>query len=270
MQLEATQSAVADMGRGVVRKRTAHAPRPAEVHTVHMVNTSQYPAKVLQVLVRFSRDGRETGRVALNVKNSRRGWAGRAYESVPYISARRNSGCNRLVVARIGPPSSFPVKEHHYPRLSTAPVYDLDDWMEALVHLLAHEFAHCEQFTLGQKRSEIAAERSALRTLEKFRLARAELGVDALMTATSDTTVSSSEGMSVRKRQDASSERAAARLRHTEELLAKWERKCNLATTKIKKLTSKLNRMKAAAVRQHAQGGGAKEDQGAPSVAQAA
>lgn len=150
------------------------------MNRVDVTNTSRYPDAVVREIVRFATDGRETGKVGLNFKGSGKSFGGTAYPYVPYMSTWAGSKKDYLVVARLGPPQRFPIKNHSYRGLKTAPVYDINDWMECAVVLVAHELAHCEQFKMKRRLSEIEAERSAVRTLEKFRAERQNLGLDGM------------------------------------------------------------------------------------------
>jgi hypothetical protein len=60
-------------------------------------------------------------------------------------------------------------KTYRYPRRTTAPAITVLDWRERLLTLVAHEAWHVHQFRTGLRRSEVAAERWALRTLEAWR-----------------------------------------------------------------------------------------------------
>ena len=53
--------------------------------------------------------------------------------------------------------------------MRTAPEIELHHWREEVVHLVAHEAYHVKEFRLGMRESEVAAERWALRTVERFR-----------------------------------------------------------------------------------------------------
>jgi hypothetical protein len=148
---------------------------------VGITNTNRrFSNDLVRRLVAFARDGREHGEVALTVKNSGRSFRGTAYPRTPSVSPWHGKA-NYLVVVCIGDDSRFPMRDHSYPGLKSAPVYDILDAVEALVLVLAHELQHCEQFKYGRRLSEIEAERSALRTLERFRRERADLGIDAML-----------------------------------------------------------------------------------------
>lgn len=55
------------------------------------------------------------------------------------------------------------------------PIYVVNDWREALVHIAAHEILHIAQYENGRSRSEVACEEYALARLVAFR----ERGSDA-------------------------------------------------------------------------------------------
>lgn len=59
--------------------------------------------------------------------------------------------------------------EWRYPKLKTAPTIVVDDWRERLFSLAAHEAYHVKQFRRGMRRSEVTAERWALKSLERMR-----------------------------------------------------------------------------------------------------
>lgn len=138
-------------------------------HRVEIESTSKHPRDEVEMLIRFAHGGRETGAVAVNVKNTPRAYAGRAYMRVPRLSNRYGDGCRYLVTLRIGAASKFPRLGCQYPGLKTAPVYDLLTWQEALVLLAAHEFTHCLQYAQGLRRSEIDAETRAVQCLARYR-----------------------------------------------------------------------------------------------------
>jgi hypothetical protein len=119
--------------------------------------TLAQPEVEVAALVRLAAQGIDPGDVSVWVKNCNRAFAGRAYFEA------------RHCVVRIGHPSCFPIKRHHYPRLKTAPTYDLDSWQEALVVVAAHELRHQEQFRFGRRASEVDAERWAVERLEAYR-----------------------------------------------------------------------------------------------------
>jgi hypothetical protein len=119
--------------------------------------TLAQPASEVATLVALAAEGIDTEDLSVWVKNCSRAFAGRAYFEA------------RHCVVRIGRPSQFPILEHHYPRLKTAPRYDLNSWQEALVLVTAHELRHQQQFRNGWRTSEIDAERWALARLLAFR-----------------------------------------------------------------------------------------------------
>ena len=56
--------------------------------------------------------------------------------------------------------------------MPTAPLVQVHDWLEELVHLAAHEARHVMQFRLGLTKSEVDAERWAATALERHRSLR--------------------------------------------------------------------------------------------------
>ena len=100
-----------------------------------------------------------------------------AYFELPPM-ARAAVGIRYLVTMRI-PPN---LEELAYPHelqyrrrgvaMRTAPVVQVVDWLEELVHLAAHEARHVAQFRLGLAKSEVDAERWAAETVERFRSGR--------------------------------------------------------------------------------------------------
>lgn len=52
-----------------------------------------------------------------------------------------------------------------------SPLIEMRDWREGLVALAAHEFTHIHQFQNNLRRSEVHAEQSAARRLERYRSA---------------------------------------------------------------------------------------------------
>ena len=129
--------------------------------------TLAQPHEEVTALVRLAAEGTEPGDVSVWVKNCSRAFAGRAYFGA------------RHCVVRIGHPRQFPIEKHRYPRLKTAPIYDLRTWQEALVVVTAHELRHQEQFRFGRRTSEIDAERWALQRLEAYRTLIVQVGADS-------------------------------------------------------------------------------------------
>jgi hypothetical protein len=123
--------------------------------------TLSQPTAEVRELVELAAEGIDTDGLSVWVKNCSRAFAGRAYFEAKHC------------VVRIGGPVHFPIRRHHYPRLKTAPIYDLNSWQEALVLVTAHELRHQQQYRHGWRRSEVDAERWALNRLSAFRLTTA-------------------------------------------------------------------------------------------------
>lgn len=75
-----------------------------------------------------------------------------------------------LVMPGRPPASGYPF-EWRYPKLKTAPPIVVNDWRERLFALAAHEAYHVKQFRQGMRRSEVTAERWALKALHRMRAA---------------------------------------------------------------------------------------------------
>jgi hypothetical protein len=127
----------------------------------------------LQALVREAFEGVDPGGVEIHIEPARHSgesFTGLAYFSLP-SRPRLEPGTEYLVRLRV-PRSlrnrAYP-KTYRYPRLKTAPWITVQDWRERLVALAAHEACHVRQFREGIRRSEVQAERWALRQLHEWR-----------------------------------------------------------------------------------------------------
>jgi hypothetical protein len=92
-------------------------------------NTSLYPTARVRELVEFAMKGVNTDRLYVRVKGSNGTVAGAAYDNVPDVSpVSRMKSVDRLVVCRIGSPSSFPCDNlREYTRWVQVP---LSQWQE--------------------------------------------------------------------------------------------------------------------------------------------
>jgi len=108
-------------------------------------------------------------------RGRRQTFTGRAYPQVP-PRWRSHAGIRYLV--RLDLPSVFRNRgyplTYRYRGLRTAPWITVRDWRERLVALAAHEAYHTHQFRHTMRRSEVQAERWALRVLESWRTAPPE------------------------------------------------------------------------------------------------
>jgi hypothetical protein len=118
-------------------------------------------------------DGVDHGGVEVRVdraRGARESFTGRAHgRRPPRLASRADTAF--LVQLRIPATlrnRAYP-KTYRYPRRATAPSITVRDWRERLLALAAHEAWHVHQFRHGLPRSEVAAERWALRTLEDWR-----------------------------------------------------------------------------------------------------
>jgi len=166
-QLKPASSAQRDAARASVPGPPPRWQRVAEI--VDLRVTLARPREEVAALVTLASEGIQLEAVSVWVKNCSRAFAGRAYMELGYC------------VVRIGGAAHFPIREHRYPGLKTAPVYDIENWQEALVIVTAHELRHQEQYRMRVRASEIDAERWALERLEAYREARGGSGSTAAL-----------------------------------------------------------------------------------------
>lgn len=157
---------------------------------MRLKNTSNRPDDEVRSLVEFAMKGVRTERLAVNVKNGTRGSSGMAYDHTPDMSpTRKLKTVDMLVTLHIGPDSSFPRSNeatkwdpskvspggyvlrklgHGYGG-KRSPLFTCVDWRETLVAIAAHEARHIYQYLHDKRRSEVDAERYALKRLEAYR-----------------------------------------------------------------------------------------------------
>ena len=117
--------------------------------------------------------GVDAGGVELHLERARPRkpvFVGRAYPQLP-SRPRTQDGARylvRLVLPSLARNRGYPIT-YRYRGLSTAPWITVRDWRERLVALAAHEAYHVHQFREGLRRSEVQAERWALRRLLDWR-----------------------------------------------------------------------------------------------------
>jgi hypothetical protein len=127
----------------------------------------------LRRLVHQAFDGVDPAGVEVHIDPIRRpsdSFTGLAYFRLP-SRPRLQPGTEYLVKLRLPRAlrnRAYP-KTYRYPRLKTAPWITVGDWRERLVALAAHEACHVRQFRSGVRRSEVQAERWALRILGSWR-----------------------------------------------------------------------------------------------------
>lgn len=129
-----------------------------------ITNTSQYPDKEVKQLIGFSvkrlrkiLPKHQYQNLNIRVTNTKRAYSGRAWSSYHY-----------RILIRLG--NEYPVEHAGYGwKYKTAPEYSLATWQEALVAIAAHESYHIIQFHKKTKRSEIKAEKFAVKVLERYR-----------------------------------------------------------------------------------------------------
>jgi hypothetical protein len=129
-------------------------------------------AAELAILIQDAFLGVDSSGVELRVeraRNSHESFTGRAYPEPP---RRPRPAAGTQFFVRLRLPSVL--RNRGYPRafrytgLVTAPWITVRDWRERLVALAAHEAFHVHQFREGLRRSEVEAERWALRKLMEW------------------------------------------------------------------------------------------------------
>jgi hypothetical protein len=138
-------------------------------------NTSRYPDRQVDQLVRFATADVDMTNVCVNVRNGE--LAGGAYNGVPEISNAPGEA-EYLIALRIGTGRErWPLGPVNYHFKTPAevgprnrfPFYTCNDWREWLVKLAAHEARHIRQFREDAVCSEIECERFAVSVLLRFR-----------------------------------------------------------------------------------------------------
>ena len=131
-------------------------------------NPEELGALIVASFQGVDRDGVE---VRLEWARGRRStYTGRAYPEMPR-RWRAHPGVRYLV--RLDLPAvlrnrGYPLT-YRYRGLRTAPWITVRDWRERIVALAAHEAYHTHQFRHAMRRSEVQAERWAVRVLEAWR-----------------------------------------------------------------------------------------------------
>jgi hypothetical protein len=151
------------------------------------------------------------------------------------------TNCRTWIKVRVDFEGDFPYacdKLAYFPQheIPVAP-YVLNDWREAVIHVAAHEFAHCTVpgRTWRKSRKEVYCENRATEVLEYYRTQEAKDWLAARTEEIKASAIARQAKIAARK----SPER---RIEAKRELLAKWERKAKLAKTKIFKLKSSIRR----------------------------
>jgi hypothetical protein len=130
-------------------------------------------AGALVQLVERAFEGVDAGGVEVRVevaRKAREAFSGRAYPEPPQRPRSHPSTryLVRLWVPRTLRNRGYP-RSYRYIRRTTAPWITVGNWRERLLALAAHEAFHVRQFREGLRRSEVQAERWALRTLDRWR-----------------------------------------------------------------------------------------------------
>jgi hypothetical protein len=122
------------------------------------------------ILEGFHGVGKQGVEVHVVANRSRWVFSGKAWPEPP---KRRVTSAGTEFLVEISMPRApaaegFPYR-WRYTGLKTAPRLIAFTWQERLVALAAHEAYHVKQFRLGMRKSEVAAERWAVRALERHR-----------------------------------------------------------------------------------------------------
>jgi hypothetical protein len=159
--------------------------RPLTIRNTSIYLTAEVKELIHEVLKEMACPGRG---ICINVRNTDRGVAGRAYDSVPTISNAPPTA-QYLVAIRLGQSGTFPCwhqgyepptiiqGRHNDPPLRALtepkafrrwPLIVLPSWRHGLVYIAAHELMHIEQFRHRLPASEVQCEWAAHRVLNKI------------------------------------------------------------------------------------------------------
>ena len=143
---------------------------------IHVSDAFSIDAEELRLLIHEAFAGVDASGVEVRVERARKtneSFTGRAYPEPP---RRPQPAPGTQFFVRLRLPGAL--RNRGYPRayrytgLVTAPWITVRDWRERLVALAAHEAFHVHQFREGLRRSEVAAERWALKKLAEWTTAR--------------------------------------------------------------------------------------------------
>lgn len=152
-------------------------------------NLSSYPTEMVEELIEFGCKGIKLSNVLIIVMDGRRAYKGKARSGAP--SQYNPGSAKNLIRLWLGKPSQFPTDNMRhkvywrsvdgnpnvlkkevllvpYGGVTSPPIY-MENWMEALVAISAHEAKHIYQFRHGKCLSEVKAERHAAKRLEAYR-----------------------------------------------------------------------------------------------------
>lgn len=160
-------------------------------------NESKYATKVVEDLIKFACKGINMSKVLVLVYDYKGAYRGYAYRGAP---KRFNPGHAKHVVRlHVGASDKFPtdnITTRTRWKLMPSSIFNgpevrkkvteqvpyggcfsvkitMNDWMECLVAIAAHEAKHIYQFKNGKRCMEARAEKHALKRLEAFREAQA-------------------------------------------------------------------------------------------------
>lgn len=123
----------------------------------------------IKQLIRFAAKtavGLDHTGIEVHVKNTyNHGCSGFCYNSP--LKFGSPDWIKQSIVIKIGPDHFFP--EKFYLKYKKVPDYEVANWQEAVILVVAHELRHLWQFRNKKPMSEVDAEKISLRAIEKWR-----------------------------------------------------------------------------------------------------
>ena len=144
---------------------------------------------MVQSIIKHAAGLIDISNVAINIKNSKHHFAGRAYPNLPYespwVKIRNKAGHRKaryLIVCRVGAAETFPYQTKGYRGRKIEngrwPTPLFANWIEAMVYLVAHELMHIQQFRADARCSEQETEAYAMRRLTLWRGRNLDTSID--------------------------------------------------------------------------------------------
>jgi hypothetical protein len=216
-------------------------------------NTSRYPDAEVWPLIKCAYEsversvavGQKMPPIIVKFTNNSRSYRGRAHWVETEYKDKKNMWAGSVrwlrILVRIGKPDKFPVQVR-YPRFKgDMPEYECRTYREAAVMVAAHEMEHCLG-ACGRKGGEFRCEMSAWDAIDYYRKHQAE--VDGEINAALATRSKRESETQQRRASMKTPEIVVARkLEAARAMLAKWQRKQKLATTKAKQYQRSVRRL---------------------------
>ena len=158
---------------------------------MNIKNKSNHPIHILKPLLKFGRQGIRDSCVEIHIRNSKRGFCGRAYSDPQAINLKRLHKDVRYGMYGVSVDKStrylitlnLPEKQtsnnfNQYPywkklkrlQLAYPEGFPFDSWDDQVIHIVAHEFRHIWKFQRSKKgKGEYDAEMHALKILNRWR-----------------------------------------------------------------------------------------------------